>query len=477
MIKIDARGCGQGKSRSGIYPRLILNEQTNKPTLVIVPSKLIQDQYCNDLPDLPWTKIQSIEINDDGIKGNTKNVGADLISAMSQNKPLILITHQAFIQAMLKYSLKNNYWLECDEAINPFDTEKGINISRRENRDIKENISIESMSMFNDSKIGKLWFPVHFNKMISSSMIFSGDLWKKLNHPNWQSWMNGEQWTKFSGEDDIVDGHIEFTLSSSIFEGWRAVNIAASAFQHTKMALWMNYNEIPYIVEKEFVPHTKVPKLFGPEDYRHTISGPRRKKNEALNQFYEYVQEHIKDESIILLKNKNANCSLKNTEVVAPNCHGLNSYQHISNVCISSAINPDLEHSYFLRTLFYKTNPLISEDDFKKQLSLIFAGYDYYQVLMRSSLRDQNNKQLVNVFLMDSMIYNNIINFFDFKIKSGINEVTDPSIIELHCFKKKEKKVKIKKEKKIAMTNAEKQKVYRDRKKNSLKNQIGDMDL
>jgi hypothetical protein len=56
QISVDARGAGQGKTRTGIYPLLHQLAQNNTPTLIVVPSQLLQEQYCIDNPKLPIRK-------------------------------------------------------------------------------------------------------------------------------------------------------------------------------------------------------------------------------------------------------------------------------------------------------------------------------------------------------------------------------------------------------------------------------------
>jgi Rad3-related DNA helicase len=58
-ITVDARGAGQGKTRNGIYPMLARLAMTRMPTLIVVPSQLLQEQYCTDNPTLKIRKINS----------------------------------------------------------------------------------------------------------------------------------------------------------------------------------------------------------------------------------------------------------------------------------------------------------------------------------------------------------------------------------------------------------------------------------
>ena len=82
-ITVDARGAGQGKTRNGIYPMLKNLAIGNMPTLIVVPSQLLQEQYCADNPKLNIRKINSTQTNGSGL-----NVTAEILNALANRPPV-----------------------------------------------------------------------------------------------------------------------------------------------------------------------------------------------------------------------------------------------------------------------------------------------------------------------------------------------------------------------------------------------------
>ena len=219
-ITVDARGAGQGKTRHGIYPMLARLALSNAPTLIVVPSQLLQEQYCTDNPTLKIKKINSSHDSGSGL-----NVSAEIINALANRELMVIITEEAFRRTHISWDIKCDYTLIVDEAINPYSIEE---------LDIDPKIALQLDKVFSLADKPESWCSFEndikpkldgmladsaikvssYNQMIptewaslkriavESSSIFEESLqWRRLMNPNTRLWVTWAHWQKIKAGD------------------------------------------------------------------------------------------------------------------------------------------------------------------------------------------------------------------------------------------------------------------------------------
>ncbi len=470
-ITVDARGAGQGKTRKGIYPMLARLAQSRTPTLIVVPSQLLQEQYCTDNPTLKISKINSSHDSGSGL-----NVSAEILNALANRAPMLIITEEAFRRTFISWDIKCDYILIIDEAINPYSIEE-LGIDPKIALQLDKIFSLADKpsswcSFENDIKPtldGMLFDRTikasSYNRMIptewaslkriavESSSIFEESLqWRRLMNPNTRLWVTWGHWQKIkAGETRELSIAVE--LNDSMLNGWISVHIAAAAFDTTFMSMWLKANGVSYTTCVPFMPHKQAPIFHIPQAEFSWSKYKRNTQPDVLPEFYRYVEHQLQGGPCLVVRNNDElSAKLKNEQKITHNVHGINTYSDSTAVCLSTALKPGWSFKAFLSQQAEVAG--IGDQDRDGYIAKAFGSYMFYQILMRSALRVEGNSKPVHCFVLDHEIAMGLIDYFE----------TDAHIKQMNPFALTCMNKSPRKKTKTAMTPAEKQKRYRERK-------------
>lgn len=453
-ITVDKRGCGKGKTVFGIYPMISQNYLKEQNTLVVVPSIKLQRQYEKDLPF--FARVLNSEISN----GDDSTVVSKVIDAMSNNAPLIIITHAAFVK-LPKSSVRSNYNLIIDEDISQVFTETKIYYntisSWSPNFDFKNLYKFEPNDQMLIDEMIKLdkfeetqWFEA--KQVINPDDVFLNDsrLFRQITDPNYTHYITASGWKNLNertGFSVVIN-----CLSTSILEGWNHIHIASAAFHHTKMYHWMKAHNIQMDVISEFYPHESNVKIYADKTYTFKWSNNKRKETpQILNDFHKFVKENTEG-GIISLRNNGEDSSITAETLLSHNVHGMNSdeLQQIRNISLESALIPS---NYTLSWLEeWILSDITDKKELKQAINQMFMGHLFYQVIMRCALRSRSYKgELVKIFVLDHITATSIMDYF---------HADNMDVGEFDIWNQYKKK-----DKKPPMSPAERMKAYRARKK------------
>lgn len=470
-ITVDARGAGQGKTRNGIYPMLARLAMTRMPTLIVVPSQLLQEQYCTDNPTLKIKKINSSHDSGSGL-----NVSAEILNALANREPMLIITEEAFRRTHISWDIKCDYHLIIDEAINPYSIEE-LRIDPKIALQLDKIFSLADMPvswssfqseikpkldcMLNDGVIKASSYsqmiPTDWASLkriaVESSSIFEESLqWRRLMNPNTRLWVTWAHWQKIKA-GDTRELSIAVELDDNMMNGWVSLHVAAAAFDSTFMSMWLKANGVIYTTSVPFTPHKQVPIFHVPQDKFSWSKYRRNTQPDVLPEFYRYVEGQLQGGPCLVVRNNDElSAKLSNEQKITHNVHGINAYSDSTAVCLSTALKPGWSFKAFLTQQAVMAR--LCDEEIDGFIAKAFGSYLFYQILMRSALRVEGNSKPVHCFVLDHEIAMGLMNFFD-----AAAQIKQISPFSFACMNKSPRK-----KTKIAMTPAEKQKRYRERK-------------
>jgi hypothetical protein len=412
-IYYDSRGAGQGKTRTGIYPGIKFALRiAGAPVLVVVPSVRLQQQYLEDLPECirPEDVINS---EPDPVSGrrHTDNVSRRIIDQMvHRDEGVILITHEAFIRTQIPRSIRQRWILIVDEAMTVWNYEK-INLTT-----------------------AKSWNPQWDFKNLfywdrPAAVIPEDDVpWHKLcvsstpteqaftDSPQFQRLTSGNQelyckWNSYQRLCQNDTGHADLVLSldPAVFSDWGMIKIAAAAFEHTFMYLWFEHAGFELECQNEFVRRLLPVRI-------HTIdwaneqflwSNRKRQANpEILQEYHAYVRRNLPPD-ILVVRNNSELASLATETRLTHNVHGMNNHTQYRAVSLETALVMNPVMMDFLTTHVDMT---------QRACVAAFSAYTFYQILMRTALRLQNNQATVDVALLDHATAIELGTFMDWNV-------------------------------------------------------------
>ena len=407
-IIVDARGAGQGKTTTGIYPQILKLHQLGERALIVVPSKHLQNEYRNQLPNINFELI-----NSDG--ENSDRVSVRLLQALESDAAFILITSEAFKNTRLRLDHKNLRHLIIDEAIMPYDF-------REVQLDERLKFGLDQVFYPHTQIHSHCWNLLSRNSFEANTILDESPTWRRLTHANSRVWCDYDSWCKITGTGDVSTNKLYFgiELDPVVVANWRSVFIAAAAFDRTFMASWLLKNGLEYKTIRPFVPHLQVPVFHSPERFnkRGNYSRNFRQQNPALlDEFYAYVQKTIGVEPCLGVRNNDELRGLFNEDVegnsrhkLSHNAHGINKFRDHTNIYLVSSLNFSPKMNEFLEDQWHQIN---FNQQFKEWVTQANAGYTYYQLIMRTALRVRENTKPVNVFLIDRDIHVSLQDFFD----------------------------------------------------------------
>jgi len=393
MITIDARRCGAGKTRGennnphdtrSINFKVNALVEENEKVLVVLPGIHLIKEYQQQFP---YAKAIYSDIS-----GNVAN---ELFNSISEGDRLILITHKAFLQQVIHSGTKQHYNLIIDEAFDPW-SEQTISSQRK---DII--FDWEEHTIINEAFIDFDYYEIEFTDLATNNITYESNIVRDLMNKNWLNYVKRKQYDELiqTGKKRIS---IIQELSPYIFSGWRSIHIAAAAFEWTFLGWWMEKHEIGFEVVYPFIPHDTPIFVYYPSDSSYKeIHNSKHKKFHSpwiRDQFNEYVSSVT--EPVLRLKNNiDKNGAFSKEHCVKHNVAGVNEYSHIANISLESSLNPSPELACWFRL--------------QQVGGTIYGartGYLYYQVLMRSCLR---NGEEATIYTLDSRAAICLCNYFE----------------------------------------------------------------
>lgn len=432
MITIDSRGAGSGKTTTGIYPKLNQAILTNQPVLLVVPSVDLQNQYASQFAG----KIHVIN------SGITDNVSHSIIERLKSYYGVTCITHEAFLRTSIPIEIKLRHHLIVDEVFNPYGYEE-INLDTDSNWN--PNLDFANVFIWQDTDFQDVndqdYHRVRVSAVNQISFFKESAQWRRLTNPNTCLLMKYEDYKKLAdGEKSKVS--IITELDANILNGWLTVHLAGAAYEHTFMAQWIHDNDLRAKIEFDFKPHSVPLTIHMPKQEVSWSNNLRNNNPELVQAFYDYVATHTLG-SVLYVKNNQEMTQLSDGIKLNHNVHGMNSYSHLTDVALSTALKPNnVMMSFFKRQL----------DMTDRQIHMAYAGYLFYQIIMRTSLRTRTPKP-TNVFIID---YETAFALMDLFVP-GSYQVIDNIIMQIPVKPPKPKK-------KVAKSTAERMRLYRSRK-------------
>jgi hypothetical protein len=448
-ITIDARGAGEGKTTSGIYPKIKQLVENKQLVLLVVPSTRLQDQYEADLQKTLPRSTKFIKINSNKQADDSRTeVSKELIKQLLQCDmgSVICITHEAWLRMSIDANIKQHWHLIIDEVINPF-------------RVIKykaKNSSIDWSSLINLPANTNLDDDVPF-LLVEANYEQSDNFTSQINevhslqHKSWSTYTRANQYKRLK-DKTVESAEFPQMLKIETVLDWKSLHIAAAAFSKTFMAYWFDYHEVKYEYTHQFNKRTLPIEVRVAEAMNWSMYKQKDKRfDEVMDKYHAYVENYCKEnkiEGILRLRNSINKKSLSNEKILTHNVHGMNGLTNYKAVSLESALNPSKEFALFL----YQEIEM-NEDE----INSAFSTYLFYQVLMRTSLRMQDCADTVTVFVLDNNAFKNFMDYFLWNVCR--DKDNDTKLFIDVGYKE------IKGRKKPALTSTERSKLYRARQK------------
>lgn len=391
-IEIDSRGCGVGKTRNTIIPRIRRNIWNGIRTLVIVPSKNLQKEYARYFDTDDITVINS-------------DSGRIYEQYQTADTPVVCLTHEGFIRTPHVLFEKQGWDLIVDEAFTPFTSETFNNYNNREQAVVNfaDICSWRYPNLVPTEKPTvkpQPFFELEFAETGVSTV--NSQLFQKLTNPNvkiWATWETGNNLMQGISETTTL----QIEINTDTLMGWDSVWIAAAVFEKTFMAYWLESNSIEYDIVYEFLPHSAPVVWHIPQEEFSWSKSYKQRHPETEKTFTDYVNKNRTGRPIYN-SNNDSTCVFPWAKRITHNAHGVNEFSDKTDYVFLSAIKPHPLFNNFIKQKLDLTD---------NQFEFAFTGYMAYQLLMRTALRDLNNTTPVNSFFLDTAQALSIMDLFD----------------------------------------------------------------
>lgn len=393
MIIVDSRGAGEGKTTTGIYPRIDFLKSLSENILLVVPSKHLQDQYENHFVTSDFVKINSEQ---------SDSVCSSIINTLSTRSGIIVcITHEAFMRLSIPLTTKKKWHLIIDEAFNPFRTV--VWESKKNSIDWSGLIKLPDGVLLDDNVP---FIQVETNSEQDDSWTAQVREIQCLMNRDWETYCKVSSYKKLQNSEA---GRAEFiqSLSISRIRYWKSVYVAAAAFEQTFMYHWIKFNHEQINVVHPFKKRELPIRLHCPED----LDWSKYKQDnmpEIHSRYVAYVESVCESNGSnpLAVRNNSSKQSLANEVKLNHNPHGLNQFTEYTSVSLETALNPSNVFKEWLVQIM---------DMNDKSITSSFSSYMFYQILMRTALRLSLNEKPVDVFLLDSKTAYELFNYFNMK--------------------------------------------------------------
>ena len=397
LVTVDSRAAGKGKTTTLIYPKIQKHLALNEKVLLVVPSIILQQKYEEKFPLSGFITLNS---KDEDRDKNPINVTQRLLSLMTSDVfNCICITHQAWLKTQIPLAIKNEWHLIIDEAITPFRT---FSYWRKKDSDIDWSAmcELDKEAIKEDNEV---FYSVKFNEQDDSLARQIKSL-RDLSSPLWDTSLRMNSYHKLQNKEQ---GRAEFIqeLKVSHMSGYKSVHIAAAAFKYSFMGYWLKkHRDVFDVVELHPFSKLDLPiKIHAPEQVKWS-SLLQRNRPDILQKFDLYVASSTAGlviDDVLSVKNSFNENEVELETYISNNPHGLNELSHYQAVSLKTALIPSNEMYLWLSQEWGMS---------KGEVHRAFSSYVFYQIIMRTALRNYNNKE-VHVYLLD---YNTLIGLADF---------------------------------------------------------------
>jgi hypothetical protein len=430
-ITLDERGCGQGKTTDGIYKRIQHNLDKNIKTLVAVPSLLLQEQYEKGL-EFPVTLINSKNYNQPNYTTTVKST----LDSMERGDNVIIITHKTFTM-LPNNSNRKLYDLIIDEAIEEILKITNVTGHHKEvwspNYDLNNLFSFENKTIEQTIELSKdddeNWYRLYQDRTPSYSFISESPSFRTITDKNYVHYVTPKAWHILNNQDGGTACVIS-TLNPDIFKYYKSVHIASAAFHFTEMYYWLRANNIFTQTQNTFEKHKGNIKIWASDNNKFKWSNTKRNSNpDILNDYHKFVNENASGR-VIALRNKGEMRMLDNEETIGHSVHGLNNpaLQNCNNISLESALVMDNLTKKFIIDNWLSA--ILNRHETKKALIHMRSAYLFYQVVMRTKLRNRDyNNERINIFVPDQDTAVCLMDYFDEIADVGEMDITSKLVI------------------------------------------------
>ena len=417
-IAVHAGACGISKTTGWVIPRIKAALLNGKRALLVLPGKTISK---NILPN--FNSSTTLMIN-----GDTEGKVVDTIKKQLNERGynLIIITHDAFKKCRFKRSTKRLWGLWIDEV---FDTFNSVQYNPYVGKGSPNDwSSLVTLGTTTDDT----YYDINTNRLSDGWSIQVKDL-KQLSDPNWSTYTTMAEYNKFT----TGVGLAEFAqkMDPEILMGWDEVNIAAAAFEKTRMCKWMKNEGLEYDVIHPFEKATLYGNVYTTK-YFNTLT-MQRNSTEVQRVYQKELRNLLGDQQTLVLRNvsaidKETKGPIIQTNqyetTVEHNMHGLNGFSHMTAASFETAQNPSPMFSKWLKDTQNFTDA-----------EILSSGTTYlaYQFIWRTAAR-QNNNTPIDVGIMCCKVMDSLFeNYID---DSNVNIEILEKVVCLKDKAKEEKK-------------------------------------
>lgn len=405
-IRVDSGKTGSGKS-TNIRRNLQLNSESDSPSILAVPSKDLQYEYMDRLCD---KQISMTTINHTLLDEN-QSVTEKYINSLCSSKT-INITHEALKlvnHKSINFELYKDRDLIIDEAFNPLWCRELTVKQVSKNKDSRDFISVDWAGWLNPTEnVINGFIELKPKKQKTYSSIYDISFIRMIENPNFKIFVSESNWNSLLANDaDRINIFGVFDISLlSIF---KTVHIASAAFHTTLLGILMTKTGYSYKVVHEyakqaekFVFHVATTNGRIYSHSKHAIA----KDFQRVETFRKYVDDVLGGRNCLLLRNRSDISTVAQNYIeISNNCHGINSYRHIDAISLESTYNPNTNFRSFLK------NVLNFSDD---EIVLGITANTFYQCIMRTAARDNENRKPIDVFILDGKVFPVMVeNYFD----------------------------------------------------------------
>ena len=431
-IRYDSRGCGTGKTTTGIYKKIEQNQLAGIPTLLVVPSIRLQDEYFK-APALAYNILVINSTHQD-----VENTVIRTMAAMKRSESLICITHATFVK-LPTGSITQHYSLILDEALD--NVISRLELNTIQNNKWNPNLNIPAIFSLPDTankiysecvrstpellKADTDWYPLTQSVTNLDFMFRDSQVFKQLADTNYIKYVTLAGWHTLIGADP-GKATLICSLNPDVFRNWQDVYIASAKFDNTKQYHWMRSAgfQLEQIPGTDFIPHKGNIHfwLIEAQDGFTWSNYKRKKYPELLHRYHLAVLDQIGTEPVMTLRNSKETrrlCQIKpdlkpdqqQEYQLKHNVHGQNDLQKYRNVSLESTINPSPDEVSFLKQTWLCH---LTDSRIKFTIKHMYLAHIFYQVIMRTELRSQTySGAQINVFCMDPDAAVCLMDYFD----------------------------------------------------------------
>lgn len=369
-VRIDARGCGIGKTETIIKHAIndvILADQR----VLIVQSgiKLNQqtEQRLRDAYAFSPRKVRAL---------NSQNTRSGLLSAISdavnEGADIILITSEAFTQMPL--DIFKGWSLYIDEALNVLQSES-VSIEHCY-KNVLADVTAHKDDQYLSLSLNTDW--------LSDDWLRTQAFAKKLSNPHWRVFTAETTWLNLSRRKKLT---YHAVFGAGVTDIFASVWVAAAAFTETLHYKAWSAMGIPMEVVKPFAPY-KTPNLtiapLSPPEHSYWSKRHLDENRSQYERIAKKLTKELRGQRVLHQTNNRNGLSLPGLRV-SHNPHGMNDLQDYNHVVLTSALRPTPQEVHFAEAMFgLSVNELI-----RARMTDL-----YHQTIMRTALRTNEDAEV-----------------------------------------------------------------------------------